>query len=186
MCPFRVIQRLPRRHGPNQYANLIALGSPQLLFCRFVTSLGTGELRADRPGEPGKWTAGCIWAAGFASGFNLLAGSHVWLRFLPMQLGSGNLPLVPFGDSLVHDKQYNIPAAPLRAQLRSRVLPRRSAEPPEQIPTISSWPKVLPQPCRAVLSATTTSEIDNTALLTSEAVSIKVYLSTGKKEVIVG
>jgi hypothetical protein len=90
----------------------MALGSPQLVFCLFVTFLGTGELRSDRPGEPGKWTAGCIRAAGFASGLNLLAGSHVWLRFLRVLLGSGNLPLVPFCDSLVHDKQYNIPGAP--------------------------------------------------------------------------
>jgi hypothetical protein len=58
-----------------------------------------------------------------------------------MQLGSGNLPLVPFGDSLVHDKQYNIPAAPYEPNFAPAYHRAARAEPPEQIPPISSWPK---------------------------------------------
>ncbi len=80
-----------------------AAAFPLKLFFRFFGAfLSAGELRADRPSELGKCATAGIRAAGFPSGFDLLVRSHVGLRCLRVQLGSGNLPLVPLGESLVH------------------------------------------------------------------------------------
>ncbi len=84
----------------------------KLVFQLFGTFLGAGKLRTDRPNELSKSAAACIRAACFASGFDLLVGSHVGLRRLRVQLGSGNLPLVPLGESLVHRPTVQHPAGP--------------------------------------------------------------------------
>ena len=79
-----------------------------LAFRLLRTFLGTAELRTDRSGELCEWATARIRSASLASGFDLLVGSHVGFRCLRVQLGSGNLPLVPLGESLVHNQQYNI------------------------------------------------------------------------------
>jgi hypothetical protein len=71
-------------------------------FSLFGTLLRAGELRTDSPGELRKLATASIRAASFASGFDLLVRSHVGLRRLRVQLGSGNLPIVPLGESFVH------------------------------------------------------------------------------------
>ena len=74
----------------------------KLVFRLFCAPLGPRELRTDRPGELSKWATASIWTASFASCFNLLLSSHIGFRCLRVQLGSGNLPLVPLSESLVH------------------------------------------------------------------------------------
>jgi hypothetical protein len=98
----------------------------KLLFRLFGAFLGARELRTDRPRKLSKWAAAGIRAAGFASSFDLRVRSHIGLRCLPVQLGSGNLPLVPLGESLVHRPTVHHPADPARTY---RPPPRRSARP---------------------------------------------------------
>jgi len=87
---------------------------PQLLCRFFGTVLGAGELRTNRPGKLGKWAAAGVRAASFTSGLDLLMRPHVGLRCLRVQLGSGNLPLVPLGESLVHSSTVQHPGGPVR------------------------------------------------------------------------
>ena len=87
--------------------DLCCVNAQHLAFRLFGTLLGAGELRTDRPSELGKRATAGVRAAGFASGFDLLVRSHVGLRCLRAQLGSGNLPLVPLGEFLSIDQQYN-------------------------------------------------------------------------------
>ena len=82
--------------------DLCCVNAQHLAFRLCGTFLGAGELRTNRPSELGKRATAGVRAAGFASGFDLLVRSHVRLRCLRVQLGSGNLPLVPLGESLVH------------------------------------------------------------------------------------
>ena len=98
----------------------IALCSlPKLVFRLFGAPLGAGELRTDRPGELSKWATAGIRAASVASGLDLLVCSHVGLRCLRVQLGSGNLPLMALGESLVHRSTVQHPAGCARRWYRA-------------------------------------------------------------------
>src|SRR5260221_7281334 len=92
---------------------LIGLRSPsKSVFSLFGTLLGASELRTDRPSELSKLATAGIRSASFTSSLDLLVRSHVGLRCLRVQLGSGNLPLVPLGESLVHRPTVQHPAGP--------------------------------------------------------------------------
>ena len=114
LAPFSDPDRavpIARNFAPS---DLDLCSSPKLVFGLFGTPLGAGELRTDRPGELSKWATAGIRAASVASGLDLLVCSHVGLRCLRVQLGSGNLPLVPLGESLVHRSTLHHPAGSAR------------------------------------------------------------------------